>query len=65
LVMTLYYYEDMTMKEIGLALGVVESRVSQMHAAAVVHLRVALKDLALRGAFEGKGRRKSPGAGAC
>jgi RNA polymerase sigma factor FliA len=65
LVMTLYYYEDMTMKEIGLALGVVESRVSQMHAAAVVHLRVALKDLALRGAFEEKGRRKSPGAGAC
>jgi len=65
LVMTLYYYEDMTMKEIGLALGVVESRVSQMHAAAVVHLRVALKDLAIRGAFEGKGRRKSPRAEAC
>ncbi len=46
MVMTLYYYEEMTMREIGLALGVVESRVSQIHASAVLHLRVALKDLA-------------------
>jgi RNA polymerase sigma factor for flagellar operon FliA len=52
LVMSLYYYEEMTMHEIGLALGVVESRVSQVHASAVVHLRGALKDLATRGAFE-------------
>ena len=52
LVMTLYYYEEMTMREIGLALGVVESRVSQLHASAVVHLRAALKDLAARGAFD-------------
>jgi RNA polymerase sigma factor for flagellar operon FliA len=48
LVMTLYYYEEMTMREIGLALGVVESRVSQMHASAVVHLRASLRDLATR-----------------
>jgi RNA polymerase sigma factor for flagellar operon FliA len=52
LVMTLYYYEEMTMREIGLALGVVESRVSQVHASAVVHLRAALRDLATRGAVE-------------
>jgi RNA polymerase sigma factor for flagellar operon FliA len=39
LVMTLYYYEEMTMKEIGLVLGVVESRVSQIHSSAVLHLR--------------------------
>ncbi len=39
LVMTLYYYEEMTMKEIGLILDVVESRVSQIHASAVLHLR--------------------------
>jgi RNA polymerase sigma factor FliA len=52
LVMTLYYFEEMTMREIGLALGVVESRVSQVHASAVVHLRSALRDLAARGAFE-------------
>jgi len=49
LVMTLYYYEEMTMREIGLALGVVESRVSQIHASAVLHLRSALSDLASRG----------------
>lgn len=52
LVMTLYYYEEMTMREIGLALGVVESRVSQVHASAVAHLRSALRDLASKGAFE-------------
>ena len=60
LVMTLYYYEEMTMREIGLALGVVESRVSQVHATAVVHLRGALKDLAARGTFERTPQRKSP-----
>jgi RNA polymerase sigma factor for flagellar operon FliA len=59
LVMSLYYYEEMTMHEIGLALGVVESRVSQVHASAVVHLRSALRDLAARGAFE---RPRSPKA---
>jgi RNA polymerase sigma factor for flagellar operon FliA len=60
LVMTLYYYEEMTMREIGLALGVVESRVSQVHASAVLHLRVALKDLAARGVFDRSGARKLP-----
>ncbi len=49
LVMTLYYYEERTMKEIGLILGVVESRVSQIHATAVEHLRTLLSDLAGRG----------------
>jgi RNA polymerase sigma factor for flagellar operon FliA len=42
LVLTLYYFEELTMKEIGLTLGVVESRVSQVHSAAVLRLRVAL-----------------------
>jgi RNA polymerase sigma factor for flagellar operon FliA len=60
LVMTLYYYEEMTMREIGLALGVVESRISQVHASAVVHLRVALKDMAARGVFERTPPRKPP-----
>jgi RNA polymerase sigma factor for flagellar operon FliA len=46
LVVTLYYYEEMTMKEIGLALGVVESRVSQIHSSAVVHLRARLQEFA-------------------
>ena len=60
LVMTLYYYEEMTMREIGLALGVVESRVSQVHASAVVHLRAALRDLASRGAI-GTGSKHNSG----
>jgi RNA polymerase sigma factor FliA len=41
LVLTLYYYEELTMKEIGLTLGVVESRVSQMHTSAVLRLRAS------------------------
>jgi RNA polymerase sigma factor FliA len=49
LVVTLYYYEEMTMKEIGLVLGVVESRVSQIHSSAVVHLRARLSDMAEKG----------------
>jgi RNA polymerase sigma factor for flagellar operon FliA len=46
--MTLYYYEETTMKEIGLILGVVESRISQIHASAVLHLRARLADFAHR-----------------
>lgn len=45
MVLTLYYYEELTMKEIGLTLGVVESRVSQIHSSAVVRLRAALAGL--------------------
>ena len=45
IVLTLYYYEELTMKEIGLTLGVVESRVSQIHSAAVTRLRAALAGL--------------------
>ena len=45
LVLTLYYYEELTMKEIGLTLGVVESRVSQIHSSAVLRLRAALASL--------------------
>jgi RNA polymerase sigma factor FliA len=48
LVMTLYYYEETTMKEIGLILGVVESRISQIHASAVLRLRARLSDFATR-----------------
>jgi RNA polymerase sigma factor for flagellar operon FliA len=45
MVVTLYYYEELTMKEIGLTLGVVESRVSQIHSSAVLRLRSALAGL--------------------
>jgi RNA polymerase sigma factor for flagellar operon FliA len=45
MVLTLYYYEELTMREIGLTLGVVESRVSQIHSSAVLRLRTALTNL--------------------
>ncbi len=45
MVLTLYYYEELTMKEIGLTLNVVESRVSQIHSSAVLRLRTALAGL--------------------
>ncbi len=42
LVLSLYYYEELTMREVGATLGVVESRVSQLHSSAMARLRVAL-----------------------
>ena len=39
LVLSLYYYEDLNLKEIGKVLRVTESRVSQLHAQAVSRLR--------------------------
>ncbi len=43
LVLTLYYYEELTMKEIAAVLEVTESRVCQIHAQAVLRLRAGLK----------------------
>jgi RNA polymerase sigma factor for flagellar operon FliA len=42
LVLSLYYYEDLNLKEIGKILRVTESRVSQLHAQAITRLRVKL-----------------------
>ena len=42
LVVTLYYFEEMTLKEIGLTLGVSESRVSQIHSKALQGLRTRM-----------------------
>jgi len=39
IVLTLYYYENLTLQEIGRVLGVTESRVCQIHTKAVLHLR--------------------------
>ena len=39
LVITLYYYEELTLREIGEVLGVTESRVSQLHTKAVLRLK--------------------------
>lgn len=42
LVLTLYYYEEMTLKEIGAILNVSDSRVSQLHTKAILKLRAKL-----------------------
>jgi RNA polymerase sigma factor FliA len=42
LVLSLYYYEEATMKEIGAALGYTESRISQIHTKAVLKLKTRL-----------------------
>jgi len=41
--LTLYYYEELTMKEVALVLGRTESRVSQLHSQMVMRLRASLK----------------------
>ena len=43
LMVSLYYYEELTMKEIGAVLDITESRVSQIHSKAVYRLRTKLK----------------------
>jgi RNA polymerase sigma factor for flagellar operon FliA len=43
LVLTLYYYEELTMKEIGRILKVTESRVCQIHTKAILHLKGKLE----------------------
>ena len=44
LVLTLYYYEGLTLAEIGSVLGVTESRVCQIHTKAILQLRGRLQD---------------------
>jgi RNA polymerase sigma factor for flagellar operon FliA len=44
LVVALYYYENLTLREIGEVLGVTESRISQLHTKAVLRLRSRLVD---------------------
>jgi RNA polymerase sigma factor for flagellar operon FliA len=43
LVVALYYYENLTLREIGEVLGVTESRISQLHTKAVLGLRSAMQ----------------------
>jgi RNA polymerase sigma factor for flagellar operon FliA len=44
LVITLYYYEELTMKEVGKVLGITESRVCQLHGKALLKLRGKLDE---------------------
>jgi RNA polymerase sigma factor for flagellar operon FliA len=48
-VVALYYYEELTMKEIGGIMGYTESRVSQLHTKAAMRLRGSLRDYFDRG----------------
>ena len=50
LVVALYYYENLTLREIGEVLGVTESRVSQLHTKAVLRLKSRLQAEVLEGA---------------
>jgi RNA polymerase sigma factor for flagellar operon FliA len=44
LVISLYYLDELTMKETGKVLGITESRVSQIHSQAIIHLRAKLRN---------------------
>ena len=43
MVVSLYYWDELTMKEIGKVLDITESRVSQIHSQALIHLRGKLR----------------------
>jgi RNA polymerase sigma factor for flagellar operon FliA len=44
-IISLYYYEELTMQEIGQVLELTLSRISQLHTKAILHLRAALQSL--------------------
>lgn len=44
LLISLYYYEELTMKEIGIIMGYTESRISQLHTQAIYHLAAKLNE---------------------
>lgn len=52
LVVTLYYYEELTLREIGEVLGVTESRVSQLHTKAILRLKSRLLGAQARAGIE-------------
>ena len=43
LVVTLYYFEGLTMNEIGEVLGLTESRISQLHSKAALRMRARIR----------------------
>jgi RNA polymerase sigma factor for flagellar operon FliA len=42
-VLSLYYHDDMNMKEIAKVLGITEARICQIHSQAIMNLRVSMK----------------------
>ena len=61
-VLELYYYKSMTMKQVGVALGVGESRVSQIHSMAVVRMRARLSELSNAGRNTERSSKAASGA---
>ncbi len=53
LVLTLYYYEELTMKEIAHIMGYTESRISQIHTKAILKLKVKIKKLLQKNLYPG------------
>ncbi len=45
IVIALYYYEELTLKEIGMVMEVTESRISQIHTAAILKLRARIRSV--------------------
>jgi RNA polymerase sigma factor for flagellar operon FliA len=45
MVLSLYYYDELTMKEIGRVMELTESRVCQLHSQAIIRLRVVIKEI--------------------
>ncbi len=58
-VVTLYYLEELTMKEVGAVVGVKESRVSQIHSVALIRLRARLEEMMAENQENGA---KTPGS---
>ena len=52
IVIALYYYENLTLREIGEVLGVTESRVSQLHTKAILRLKAKLQGSLERASLE-------------
>jgi RNA polymerase sigma factor FliA len=44
LVLSLYYHDELTFKEIGLVMGITESRVCQLHARAILNLKAIIQN---------------------
>jgi RNA polymerase sigma factor for flagellar operon FliA len=49
MVLSLYYYDDLTLKEIAKVLELTESRISQIHSKAIISLRTKLKGAGITG----------------
>ncbi len=52
LVLSLYYEEGLNLKEIGLVLGITESRISQIRTQSIIRLRTAIRDITSPAALE-------------